>query len=343
MDHVAIDLGGRESQICRRSSSGAVVEECRWKTTLLRSYLAGIAPSRIIVETCAEAFGVADIALDLGHEVRVVPATLAPQLGVGARKLKTDRRDARALSEVSCKIDLPSVYIPSAMARERHSIIGMRSNLVSSRTALVNSVRGYLRGQALNTTLKAAPEQLPKGCRLLYERQRLPVPRFVERQLQAIEALTVAIQEAEKDLEVIVRADPRCRRLTTAPGVGPVTAVLFAAIIDDVNRFPDGRRVGSYVGLTPGERSSSDTVHRLGITKAGPRDLRWVLVQAAWSAQIHYKDDPLVQWAQRIALKRGKAIATVALARKLAVVLHAMWRDGTDYRPRSQEAPPMAA
>src|SRR5580658_8623121 len=175
MDHVAIDLGGRESQICRRSSDGEIVEECRWKTTSLRTYLARIPQSRIIVETCAEAFGVADIALELGHEVRVVPATLAPQLGVGARRLKTDRRDARALSDVSCKIDLPSVYIPSAAARERHSIIGMRSQLVSSRTALVNSVRGFLRGQALNTTLKAAPEQFPKGCRLLYERQGLPV------------------------------------------------------------------------------------------------------------------------------------------------------------------------
>jgi transposase len=343
MDHVAIDLGGRESQICRRGPDGQIVEECRRKTRELRSYLVGVPQSRVIVETCAEAFGVADIALELGHEVRVVPATLAPQLGVGARKLKTDRRDARALSEVSCKIDLPSVYIPSSLARERHSIIGLRSNLVSSRTALVNSVRGYLRGQALNETLRAAPEQMPKGLRLLYQRQGRPVPRFVERQLEVIEALNAAIQDADKDLEAIVKADPNCRRLTTAPGVGPVTAVLFAAIIDDATRFPKGREIGSYVGLTPGERSSSDTVHRLSITKAGPRDLRWVLVQAAWSAQIHYKDDPLVQWAQRLALKRGKGIATVALARKLAVVLHAMWRDGADYQPRHRKAPPMAA
>lgn len=338
MDHVAIDLGGRESQVCRRSSDGAIVEECRCRTTALRSLLERIPTSRIILETCAEAFGVADIALAIGHEVRVVPATLAPQLGVGARKLKTDRRDARALSEVSCRIDLPSVYIPSAEARERHSIIGMRSCLVSSRTALVNSIRGYLRGQALNTTLKARPEQLPKGFRLLYRRHGLPVPRFIERQLETIEALTSAIQEAEKELEAIVKADPKCRRLTTAPGVGPVTAVLFAAIVDDVSRFPGGREVGSYVGLTPGERSSSDTVHLLGITKAGPRDLRWVLVQAAWVARIHCKDDPLVQWAHQIALRRGSAIATVALARKLAVVLHAMWRNGSDYRPRPPEA-----
>ena len=105
MDHLAIDLGGRESQICVRQAEGHIVEERRCRTAGLAAYLASRPPSRVIVETCSEAFRIADAALAAGHAVRVVPATLVRTLGVGARRVKTDRRDAQVLSEVSCRID----------------------------------------------------------------------------------------------------------------------------------------------------------------------------------------------------------------------------------------------
>jgi transposase len=128
MDHVAIDLGSRKSQICVRNAEGQIVEEKRWETWELKRYLAERPKSRVVVETCAEAFGVADAARALGHEVRVVSATLVRTLGVGARRTKTDQRDARVLSEVSCRVDLPSVHIPREQSRERKTICGMRSS-----------------------------------------------------------------------------------------------------------------------------------------------------------------------------------------------------------------------
>src|SRR5262249_6152916 len=97
MEHVAIDLGAKKSQICVRSADGRILEEKRWPTGDLETCLAGRPTSRVVVETCAEAFCVADAARKLGHETRVVPATLVKTLGVGARRLKTDQRDARAL------------------------------------------------------------------------------------------------------------------------------------------------------------------------------------------------------------------------------------------------------
>src|SRR6266481_3454020 len=118
MEHVAIDLGGRKSQICIRGADGTVVEEQLVVNEVLRELLVRRPKSRVVMETCAEAFAIADAALSAGHEVRVVPATLVKSLGVGARRTKTDRRDARTLSEVSCRIDLPSVHIPSARSRE---------------------------------------------------------------------------------------------------------------------------------------------------------------------------------------------------------------------------------
>ena len=128
MDHVAIDLGAKKSQICVRGADGQILEEKRWPTKDLDTYLAGRPTSRVIVETCAEAFCVADAARKLGHETRVVPATLVKTLGVGARRLKTDLRDARALSEVSSRIDLPSVHIrgPSREIERRCAECGRR-------------------------------------------------------------------------------------------------------------------------------------------------------------------------------------------------------------------------
>src|SRR6059058_2934631 len=149
MEHCAIDLGGRKSQVCVRSPDGSLVFEARQDTSSLPEFLRGLPHSRVILETAAEAFRIADAAKEAGHEVRVVPATLVRTLGVGARKTKTDRRDARALSEVSCQIDLPSVHIPSTRSREWKTICGMHDTLVGSRTKLINNLRGWMRGQGL--------------------------------------------------------------------------------------------------------------------------------------------------------------------------------------------------
>ena len=143
MDHIAIDLGGTESQICVRSADGTIVEEIRYGTARLGSYLKRRPPSRVILETSTEAFRVADTARELGHDVRVVAACLVPSLGVGARGVKTDRRDAQVLSEVSSRIELPSVHIPSEISRVWKSTCTAREALITSRTQLINSVRGW--------------------------------------------------------------------------------------------------------------------------------------------------------------------------------------------------------
>jgi transposase len=312
-----------------RSPDGEIVEEKRLETWDLKSYLAGRPKSRVIVETCAEAFGVAEAASELGHETRIVPATLVRTLGVGARRTKTDQRDARALSEVSCRVDLPSVHIPKAQSRERKTFCGMRDSLVSARTKVINTVRGWLRGQGRRLGKGSSPT-FAKRVRALYGAD---LPNYVERQLRVVEGLTSEIDEAEKELELQAEQDDICRRLMTVPGVGPLTALRYVSTLDDVSRFADAHQVESYLGLVPGESSSSERQQRLSITKAGPPALRWVLVQAAWALRRCRQSTavPLQLWALRIEQRRGKRIATVALARKLAGLLYAIWRDGTEY------------
>ena len=331
MEHFAIDLGGRKSQICVRSSDGTLLEEGSVATRKLGELLKKRGRSRVVLETCSEAFAVADAALLAGHEVRVVPATLVRQLGVGERGLKTDVRDARKLSEVSCRIDLPSVHVPSLTSRRRKSLLGMRDLLVRNRTQASNAVRGYLRGHLLQVAGRYSV--FATRVREIHVTMiGAAVPNHIERTLQVIESLSRQIAEADREVEREAKADPVARRLMTIPGVGPVTSLSFVAAIDDATRFSSGAQIASYVGLVPGIEQSSSKVRPRGITKAGSPSLRWRLIQAAWSCLRSRTETPLKTWALQVRERRGVKIAVTALARKLSTVMFALWRDGTEYR-----------
>jgi len=333
MNHCAIDLGGRKSQVCLRAPDGGLLHESRCDTLSLPDFLSALPHSRVVLETSAEAFHIADAARKSGHEVRVVPATLVRQLGVGARRTKTDKRDARVLSEVSCRINLPSVHLPSLRSREWKALCGMHDTLVRSRTRLINNLRGWLRGQARRLA-RGSPETFSQ--RMLTLR---PLPEYVEVQVSLIGSLTEQIRFSERRLARLAAADVVCKRLMTTPGVGPSTALRFVAAVDNVTRFESAHKLQAYLGLTPGEMSSAERQARTGITKAGSSSVRWTLVQAAWSLRTHCRAPrarPLQLWAMEIEKRRGKQIATVALARKLAGILYALWRDGTTYA-----APPL--
>lgn len=326
MEHIAIDLGGRESQVCVRDAAGKVVDERRLQTQRLAGYLRQRAPGRVVLETCAEAFVVADEAMEQGHEVRVVPSTLVRSLGVGARGVKTDQRDARILSEVSTRIELPSVHVPSQTARRRKALCSSREVLVSSRTKLINHCRGWQRTQGQRIRSGDSSTFVAR----MKEREQ-SYPDHVHSVLQVIDTLSAQIEALDEELVKLVKDDELCMRLMTVPGVGPVTAMRFVAAIDQVQRFGSSHSLQSYLGLVPGERSSGDSKQRTGLTKAGNAQVRWALTQAAWSAWRYRSNDPMVTWARQIAQRRGKHVAVVALARKLAGILYAIWRDGTRY------------
>jgi transposase len=329
MTHIAIDLGARKSQLCVRNAEGEIVQEGRVSTQKLAYHLQRLESGRVILETCSEAFKVAAQAEVAGHEVRVVPAMLARTLGVGERRIKTDQRDARALSLVSARMDLPGVHIPSEESQDLKSRCGMRDALVGARTKLINNVRGYLRRELIQ--LKSG------GTRHFTERVRKHFeespPSFVGRQLLAIDALSEQIDAATKDLEEIAKTYPIAVALMTVPGVGPITSLRFIATIDDVGRFESAHALESYLGLTPGEHSSGDRKRITSITKAGSSAMRWTLIQAAWTHLRVRPGDPTSVWASQVAVRRGKHIAVTALARKLAGILFAIWRDGSTYRP----------
>ncbi len=161
----------------------------------------------------------------------------------------------------------------------------------------------------------------------------IALPDYVEAQLRAIDAISGEIKRSDDDLKKRCAADPFCRRLRTIPGVGVVTALRFIAAVDDITRFANAHKLEAYLGLVPGEHSSSEHRQRLGITRAGSSAVRWTLVQAAWAIRRHWKDSSLAHRAAAVEQRRGRHIAVVALARKLAGIMFAVWRDGTEYDP----------
>lgn len=339
MNHAAIDLGGKESQICIRQPDGTIIEERKFPTRKLTELVAMWAPSWVVMETSAEAFRIADAAIAAGHQVRVVPGTLIRLLGVGERGIKNDQRDAQQLSKASWQTDVPSVHIPSQPARELKSICGARDVLVGTRTKLINNVKGWMRTQLWKLpggTTSTFADRVRGHAASLGE----PLPEHIERQLRVLAVVVEEVKAADKQLQKLAGEHEVCRRLMTVPGIGPVMALRFVAAIDEPGRFATAHRVQSYLGLTPGEHSSSERERRTGITKAGPMELRRTLIQAAWAAMCRVRTShPMLDWARRLAERRGRPVAAVALARKLAGIMFAMWRDGTTYQSkRSAEA-----
>jgi len=334
MEHIGIDLGSKGSHFCRRGADGQVLQEGRVPTTELSAWLSKQAQgSRVVIETCAQAFTIADQIVAGGHEVCVVPAAVVRQLGVGYRGVKNDERDARVLSKSSVALgpELPRVHVPSQGSRDRQRLLTQRQSLVHARTQLVNGVKSQLRAELLairTGTTQALPKRVREGLTAYPA-----LLTALEPMLQAIEALTISVKQLEDQLKEQTKDDAQVRRLMTMPGVGRLTAVALTAAVDDLERFQSAARLTSYLGLTPGEQSTGGKQRLTGITKAGKGHVRTLLIQAAWTLVRVAPQSALSQWFGELCLRRPKQVAIVAVARKMVRVLLAMMRTEQPFDP----------
>jgi transposase len=334
MNYIGIDVHKNSCQVCVLTEDGELIER-RIKTTRdsFDALLGGQAPAKILVESSTESEWVARHLEAIGHEVIVADPNFAPMYATRDKRIKTDRRDARALCE-ACRL---GAYRPahrtSDAQRGIRAHLAVRDTLVRTRAKYISLIGALARqegcrigrGTSANFAARVAQARLP-----------LHVLTQIEPLLIMLEALNEQIRKADERLAEVVRGDEVVRRLCSVPGVGPVTATTFAATLDGASRFRGAKHVRSYLGLVPREYSSGEKQHRGRISKAGNRRARALLVEAAWSL-LRWKTErtrALHEWWARIAQRRGKAVAVVALARKLAGILFAVWRDGTEFDPR---------
>jgi transposase len=243
------------------------------------------------------------------------------------RKQKTDRRDAQLLLRLLLENRFPRIWVASWENRDVRQLLWHRHRMVQARTRLMNQLQAVALNEGVRRKKglwrEAGRKQL-EGFALApwASRRRRDLLELLDRLSPMIAELTQAVeQEAEKC--------PVAQRLATHPGVGPLTALAFVLIIGQAERFRCGKQVASYLGLVPGEESSGDR-QRLGhISKQGNRLLRFLMVEAA---QVTVRSDSV--WRRKyfhLALRRGRKIAKVAMARRLAVRLYWMWRQEWDY------------
>lgn len=338
MEYGAIDLHLRRSQIRIIDEHEQLVLERRIDTD--RAAFAQIfgarARMRILIESSTESEWVAQHLAGLGHEVVVVDPNYAAMYGARSRKVKTDRRDVAALALANRRGVYRAAHRVRPAARALRQELRVRRHLVEQRTALINLVRALLRQEGL---------RLPSGhtASVLQRLARVTLSPALQAALAPVRTVLTALQATLDTVETAVEAraaaDPTTQRLMTTPGVGPILALTFQAVLDDPARFGgEAARASAFVGLVPREDSSAERQRKGHITKTGPGDLRAVLVQASWV--IWRSRTPraaaLRAWVHAVAARRGRRIAIVALARRLTRLLYAMWRDATAFRaPRA--------
>jgi transposase len=328
MVYGAIDLHMRYSEVRVIDAEGRVLREQRVVTSverLVRAF-AEVGPVRVLLESGTESEWVAQALEGAGYAVIVADPNFAPMYGEAQRRVKTDRRDVAALAEANRRGWYRAAHRTSPAQRGRRQGLRARRQLVQMRSGTISLIRSLLRQDGYRVATGGS-EAFP--ARLA----RLVIPpslaATVAPLVRTLTHLSTEIRALDTALEAEAQRDPVVRRLQTVPGVGPVVALTFRAFIDDVARFESAAKVSAAVGLVPREDSSADRRHRGHLTKAGPRELRSLLVQAGWVCWRTARQGPFREWADRLAARRGKRIAVVALARRLSRILYAIWRDET--------------
>jgi transposase len=340
---MGMDVHKNESQICRLTEQGEILEQrILTRRERFAAVLGKMPRARILLEASTESAWVARCLEELGHEVIVADPNFAPMYATRSRRVKTDRRDAQALMD-ACRLGAyRPIHRASEPQRRVRALLTARDNLVRTRVRQIQVMRALLRreglrirsGQTASFGERMAAVELPDW-----------LGSIVAPLHAAMDEGNRQLLRVERALQQIVRGDPVVQRLCTAPGIGPLTATAFVSTLDQVERFSSAHQVEAYVGLVPCEFSSGERQQRGGLTKAGNTRLRWLLVEAAWSIlrSRSSSTEGLRQWAERPALRRGRRIAVVALARRLAGILYAMWRDGTEFGRGAERCDSQAA
>ena len=339
--YCGIDLGDKRTVICiiRRNRQLVAEMEIDTNASAIRKAFKGYRGLTCIVEASPLSEWLCKQVEKAGHKITIVCPRKAKAALSGHSRKKTDQRDARALAELCQTGWYEPVHRKSDEAREMRSFMTARKQLVECSTALSSSIRGILKAHGIKiesgsgdaafiTKIEAAIRRLPSLAQ-----------RAVLELLRAYKQMHEQQNRLYKELNKTAKKDKVTTLLMSIPGVGPATAALFVATIDDPNRFKDGEKVASYLGLTPSVFQSGDTEYRGRITKTGDKMLRWLLVEAAHILLTRSSSScGLKRWGMKIQEAKGVGKARVAVARRLAGIMWRLWKEQQTFNPESLAA-----
>jgi transposase len=336
MTYCGIDIGGLSSYVYLTDASGkrkwsgfVETDEAAFRFRLKRYVRGGL---KIALEAGNQTAWIYQYLTEMGAQVTVVnPAKV--KLISESRK-KTDKVDAKILCELLRLDGLPEpVHMPSAETRALRGLLVARRQLLHARTKLQNVVRGMLRQEGIRlpagqlSTFKGWKRLLGRG----FEHEHLLA--IVSAYYDSFVSLTRSIRELEKDLAQKEQADERAQRLQTMPKVGRGASLTLLAAVDRIERFASSRKLIGYSGLAPTVRQSGERCEYGRISRQGRKELRAVWVQVAHLVAIDdsRETQPLRRWFDRLAKRRGRKTAIVALARRLLVIAYQLLKHETEY------------
>ena len=333
---IAVDVAKSVFEVAISEQPGQVRERQRLSRERFRRFLTERPAATVLMEACGSAHHWARHANAHGHRAVLVPPHVVRPYVL---RNKTDRTDAKGLLEAFRNEDVHPVPVKSESQQALAALHRLRSTWLATRTARINTVRGVLREFGL--ILPVGAHHVVPHVRTLLEETDSGVPGLLRPALAAaveeIRAIEARMRAVEQQLEAGAAQTLSVRQLRTIPGIGLLTATALVAAVGDVQRFPSARHFASYLGLTPREDSTGPR-RRLGaISKRGDTYLRMLLIHGARSVLCHAKTktapppDRLRAWALQVERLRGHNKAAVALANKLARIVWAVWRHGTDY------------
>ncbi len=332
--YAGVDVSLKDSSVCVVDASGRIVREAKVASEpeALTAWLGGpgLEVARIGLEAGPLSQWLHAGLGGAGFEVALLE-TRHVKAALSAMTVKTDRKDARGIAQLLRMGWYRPVHRKSVPSQEVRALLGARKQLQVKVVDLEQTLRGLLRGFGLKVG-DVSRGKLPARVRELAAGHAM-LEKIVEPLLAAREAMWREFAKLHREVLTIVKEDQVCRRLMTVPGVGAVVSLTYRAAVDDPDRFKKSKAVGAFFGLTP-KRHQSGEVDRSGhISKTGDAQVRTALFEAAHVMLLRVRRfSALKAWALRVARTRGLKRAKVALARKLAVVLHRLWVDGTEFR-----------
>lgn len=329
-----LDVSLEETAICIVDEAGHIVREARSASepdALVAFFGAcGLEMERVGLEACSLTAWLHAGLTEAGLAAICIETRQA-KAAMGAMPNKTDRNDARGIAQIMRTGWYRAVHVKSPSCRSWRALLTARRMLVNKRRDVENGVRALLREAGLKV---GTPSRRDFPARVRELTGDNPVlAELGQSLLSVIEVIDKEVVRLTRRALDEVKAEPICRRLMTVPGIGPLTALAFRATIDQPGRFRKSRDVGAHLGLTPRRYQSGQTDVQGRISRCGDELARTALYEAAHSLLIRSsKWSALRAWGMSVAKRRGMARARVAVARKLAVILHRMWADGSEFR-----------